>query len=71
MLEGNRVSLLSEALRQLVRSIADHEGPAGQLGRAVLTRNASFLLSIERNCVIDILGPRMAIQTKRALLCAP
>ncbi len=51
---------LSEALRQLVRSIAGHEGPAGQLGRAVLTHDASFLLSIERNCVIDILGPHIS-----------
>ena len=50
----------SEALRQLVRSIADHEGPAGQLGRAMLTHHASFLLSIERNCVIDILAPRIS-----------
>ena len=50
----------SEALRQLVRSIATHEGPAGQLGRAVLTRNASFLLSIERSCMIDILGPHIS-----------
>ena len=54
----------SEVLRQLVRSIADHEGTAGQLGRAVLTRNASFLLSIERNCVIDILGPRISASDK-------
>ena len=50
----------SEALRQLVRSIADHEGPAGQLGRAMLTHHAAFLLSIERNCVIDILAPRIS-----------
>ena len=50
----------SEALRQLVRSIAGHEGPAGQLGRAVLTHDASFLLSIERSCVIDILGPHIS-----------
>ncbi len=50
----------SEALRKLIRSIADHEGSAGQLGRAVLTHDASFLLSIERNCVIDILGPRIS-----------
>ena len=50
----------SEALRKLVRIIADHEGPAGQLGRAILTHAASFLLSIERNCVIDILGPRIS-----------
>ena len=54
----------SEVLRQLVRSIAGHEGTAGQLGRAVLTRNASFLLSIERNCVIDILGPRISASDK-------
>ena len=50
----------SEALRQLVRSIADHEGPAGQLARAMLTHHAAFLLSIERNCVIDILAPRIS-----------
>ena len=50
----------SEALRQLVRSIAGHEGPAGQLGRAVLTHDASFLLSVERNCVVDILRPRIS-----------
>ena len=53
-------SASSEALRQLVRSIAGHEGPAGQLGRAVLTHNASFLLSVERNCVVDILRPRIS-----------
>ena len=53
-------SASSEALRQLVRSIAHHEGPAGQLGRAVLTHDASFLLSVERNCVVDILGPRIS-----------
>ena len=53
-------SASSEALRQLVRSIVGHEGPAGQLGRAVLTHNASFLLSVERNCVVDILRPRIS-----------
>ena len=50
----------SEALRQLLRSIAGHEGPAGQRGRAVLTHALSFLFSIERNCVSDILGPRIS-----------
>ena len=50
----------SDAQRQLVRRIADHEGPAGQLGRAVLTHDASFLLSVERNCVVDILRPRIS-----------
>ena len=50
----------SDAQRQLVRKIAGHEGPAGQLGRAVLTHDASFLLSVERNCVVDILGPRIS-----------
>ena len=59
-----QASASSEALRQLIRSIATHEGPAGQLGRAVLTRNASFLLAIERNCVIDILGPRISASDK-------
>ena len=54
----------SEALRQLVRRIAGHEGPAGQLGRAVLTHAASFLLSIERACVNDILGPRISASDK-------
>ena len=54
----------SEALRQLVRSIAGHEGPAGQLGRAVLTHAASFLLSIERKCVNDLLGPRINASDK-------
>ena len=53
-------SASSESLCQLVRSIAHHEGPAGQLGRAVLTHAASFLLSIGRSCVIDILGPRIS-----------
>ena len=51
---------LSKVHRQLVRRIASHEGPVGQLGRAVLTRNASFLFSVERDCVIDILGRRIA-----------
>ena len=50
----------SDAQRQLVRKIAGHEGPAGQLGRAVLTHDASFLLSVERNCVVDILEPRIS-----------
>ena len=50
----------SDVQRQLVRKIAGHEGLAGQLGRAVLTHNASFLLSVERNCVVDILGPRIS-----------
>ena len=50
----------SDAQHQLVRRIAGHEGPAGQLGRAVLTHDASFLLSVERNCVVDILGPRIS-----------
>ena len=50
----------TDVQRQLVRRIAGHEGPAGQLGRAVLTHTASFLLSIERNCVSDILGPRIS-----------
>ena len=54
----------SEALRQLVRSIAGQEGPAGQHGRAVLTHAASFLLSIEPKCVTDILGPRISASDK-------
>ena len=53
-------SAATDVQRQLVRRIADHEGAAGQLGRAVLTHEASFLLSIERNCVNDILGPRIS-----------
>ena len=51
---------LSSVQRQLLRRIADHEGTVGQLGRAVLTRNVSFLLSVDRDCVIDILGPRIS-----------
>ena len=51
---------LSSVHRQLVRRIADHEGTVGQLGRAVMTRNVSFLLSVGRDCVIDILGPRIS-----------
>ena len=51
---------LSSVHRQLVRRIADHEGTAGQLGRAVLTRQVSFLLSVGLDCVIDILGPRIS-----------
>ena len=46
--------------RQLLRRIAAHEGTAGQLGRAVLTRNTSFLHLIARDCVVDILGPRIS-----------
>ena len=53
-------SAATDLQRQLVQRIAGHEGPAGQLGRAVLTHEASFLLSIDRNCVIDILGPRIS-----------
>ena len=51
---------LSSVQRQLLRRIADHEGTVGQLGRAVLTRNVSFLLSVDQDCVIDILGPRIS-----------
>ena len=53
-------STSSDVQLQLVRRIANHEGTAGQLGRAVLTRRVSFLLSVGRDCVIDILGPRIS-----------
>ena len=45
---------------QRVRTISDYEGTAGQLGRAVLVRDLAFLLTIDRQCVIDILGPRIS-----------
>ena len=50
----------SDVQRQLIRRIAANEGTAGQLGRAVLTRQVAFLISIERDCVIDILAPRIS-----------
>ena len=53
-------STSSDVQLQLVRRIANHEGTAGQLGRAVLTRHVSFLFSVGRDCVIDILGPRIS-----------
>ena len=55
---------LSSVHRELARSIAGHEGTAGQLGRAVLTRQVSFLLSVDRDCVVDFLGPRISASDK-------
>ena len=44
---------------QRIRKISDYEGTAGQLGRAVLAHDLAFLLTIDLQCVIDILGPRI------------
>ena len=57
---GSKTPPLPTRKRQLVRRIAGHEGPDGQLGRAVFAHYASFLFSVERNCVINILGPRIS-----------
>ena len=45
--------------RQLLRRISNCEGAVGQLGRAIFARHLSFLLNLERQCVIDDLGPRI------------
>ena len=55
--EGGTPSI---AQLQRIRKISDYEGTAGQLGRAVLAHDLAFLLTIDRQCVIDILGPRIS-----------
>ena len=54
----------SEVQLQLARRIAVHEETAGQLGHAGFARYGSFLLSIDRSCVNDILGPRISASSK-------
>ena len=44
---------------QLLRRISSCDGMAGKLGRAVLVRNISFLLAIDRQCVVDHLAARV------------
>ena len=47
-----------EQLR-LIKSIADHQGPAGRLGRAVLVRNLVFLLYVDREFAVETLWPSL------------
>lgn len=43
----------------LIRNISVYPGTAGQLGRAILARNLSFLLAVDQQTVIEILEPRI------------
>ena len=45
--------------RQLLRRISNCKGTFGLLGSAVFARSLSFLLTVDRQCVIDDLGPRI------------
>ncbi len=49
----------TETQLRLIKSICDFGGAAGQLGRAILARSVAFLLTIDRQYVVDIFGPRI------------
>ena len=38
------------------------EGAAGQLGGAMLVRNLAFLFTMDRQCVVEVLGPRIGAE---------
>ena len=48
---------------QLLRRISGCDGMAGELGRAVLVRNISFVLAVDRKCVDDHLAARVNATT--------
>ena len=47
---------LTDAQRQLIKNIANDSGCAGRLGRAVLSRDVAFLLSVDRRYCEETLG---------------
>ena len=46
--------------------MADHEGGGGPLARAVLVREAAFLLSVDEELVVDFLGRRLRRESDEA-----
>ena len=48
---------------QLLRRISGCDGMAGELGRAVIVRNISFVLAVDRQCVVDHLAARVNATT--------
>ena len=44
---------------RLIKSICDFGGAAGQLGRAILVRDIAFLLTIDRQYIVDIFSSRI------------
>ena len=49
----------TRAQRQLLRRMSKCEGAAGQLGRAVLIHDVAFLLTVDGQCVVKCLKPRI------------
>ena len=56
----------TRAQRQLLRRISNCEGAAGQLGRAVLVHNVAFLLTVDGQCVVKYLKPRIGADNAEA-----
>ena len=52
----------SEQLR-LIKTISDSGGAAGQLGRAVLANDLAFLLTVNRQYVVETFGPCIVAET--------
>ena len=50
----------TRAQRRLLGRICRREGMAGQLGRAVLAHHVSFLTTVDRQFVVEDLGPRIS-----------
>ncbi|MDE0330240.1 MAG: SIR2 family protein [Nitrospinae bacterium] len=48
---------------RLIKSICDFGGVAGQLGRAILVRSIAFLLSVDRQYVVEVFSPRINATT--------
>ncbi len=52
----------TKAQHRLLGRISRYEGAAGQLGRAMLVHNMAFLLTVDGQCVIKLLKPRISAE---------
>ena len=52
----------TRAQRELLGRMSKCEGAAGQLGGAMLVRNLAFLFTMDRQCVVEVLGPRIGAE---------
>ena len=52
----------TRAQHRLLIRISKDESAAGQLGRAMLVRYLAFLLTINCQCVVEVLGPRIGAE---------
>ena len=58
--KGKECSASRERLLTLALRICGYDDSIGQLARAILTVNVAFLLAIDRQCVVDMLAPRIS-----------